>query len=83
MYPHVIQFETRDQAIFDELRLRGEVRQLTHRSSPLTRRATIPIRVARMLKVATHPKRADFQPALEVRSHVDSVPGPTTGSVSR
>jgi hypothetical protein len=52
MYPHVVQFETRDQVIFDELRLREERRRLTRRSSPVTRRATIPIRVARMLKVA-------------------------------
>ena len=51
MYPHVTQFETRDLMILDELRLR-ERRRLTRRSSPGTRRATIPIRIARMLKVA-------------------------------
>jgi hypothetical protein len=52
MYPHVTQFQTRDLMILDELRLREERRRLTCRSSPHTRRATIPSRVVQILKVA-------------------------------
>ena len=52
MYPHVTQFETRDQLILDELRVREE-RRLARRESPRTRRATVlSIRPARMLKLA-------------------------------
>ncbi len=52
MYPQVTQFETRDQLILDELRVREE-RRVARRPSPRTRRATVlPIRLARMLKVA-------------------------------
>ena len=52
MYPPVTQFETRNQMIRDELRLR-EDRRIACRPSLRTRRATVlPIRLARMLKLA-------------------------------
>ncbi len=52
MYPHVTQFETRDQLIRDELQVREE-RHLARRPSPRTRRATVlPIRLARIMKLA-------------------------------
>jgi hypothetical protein len=52
MYRPVTQFETRNTLIRDELRLREE-RRLARRPTPRTRRATVlPIRLARMLKLA-------------------------------
>jgi len=52
MYPPVTQFETRDRMILDELRVREE-RQLAHPSNPRIPRATaLPMRLARLLKVA-------------------------------
>jgi len=52
MYPHVTQFETRDQLNFHELQVREE-RRLARRPSPRTRRATVlPIRLARIMKLA-------------------------------
>jgi len=52
MYPAVTQFETRHRMILDELRAREE-RRLARPQSPRTRRATVlPIRLARMLKLA-------------------------------
>lgn len=52
MYPPVTQFETRHQMILDELRVREE-RRVARRSSPRISRATVlPMRLARLLKVA-------------------------------
>jgi hypothetical protein len=52
MYPPVTQFETRDRMILDELRVREE-RRAARRSSPRISRATVlPMRLARLLKVA-------------------------------
>ena len=52
MFPHVTQFETRDRMILDELRVREE-RRVARRSSPRISRATVlPMRLARLLKVA-------------------------------
>jgi hypothetical protein len=52
MYPPVTQFETRDRMILDELRVREE-RRVARRSSPRISRATVlPMRLARLLKVA-------------------------------
>ena len=62
MYPHVTQFETRDRLILDELRVREE-RRLACRPSPRTRRATVlPIRLARMLKLAAPRHRSGPEP---------------------
>lgn len=52
MYPPVTQFETRHQMILDELRVREERRRLARRSTPRVPRATLPMRLARLLKVA-------------------------------
>ena len=53
MYPPITQFETRDRLILDEIQLREERRQFTRRPRPRTRRAMVlPIRLARMLKLA-------------------------------
>lgn len=49
MYPHVTQFETRHQMILDELRVR-EARPLIRRSTPRISVATLPMRLARLLK---------------------------------
>jgi hypothetical protein len=49
MYPPVTQFETRHQMILDELRVR-EARRLARRSTPRIPRATLPMRLARLLK---------------------------------
>jgi hypothetical protein len=52
MYPPVTQFETRRQMILDELRVREE-RRLGRRSTRRIPRATVlPVRLARLLKVA-------------------------------
>ena len=52
MYPHVTQFETRDQLNLDELQVREE-RRLARRLSPRTRRAPVlSIRLARIMKLA-------------------------------
>jgi hypothetical protein len=52
MYPPVTQFETRDRMILDELRVREE-RRVARRSSPrISRAAVLPMRLARLLKVA-------------------------------
>ena len=52
MYPHVTQFETRNRIIVNELRVREE-RQLARPSTPRIGRATaLPMRLARLLKVA-------------------------------
>ena len=52
MYPPVTQFETRDRTILDELRIREE-RQLARPSTPRIPRVTaLPMRLARLLKVA-------------------------------
>ena len=51
MYPPVTQFETRHRMILDELRVR-EARRLARRSTPRIPRATLPMRLARLLKVA-------------------------------
>lgn len=51
MYPPVTQFESRHQMILDELRVR-EVRRLARRSTLGIPRATLPLRLARLLKVA-------------------------------
>ena len=50
MYPPVTQFETRHQMILDELRVR-EARRLARPSTPRISRATLPMRLARLLKV--------------------------------
>ena len=52
MYPPVTQLETRHRMILDELRLREE-RRLARRSTSRVPRATaLPMRLARLLKVA-------------------------------
>ena len=51
MYPPVTQFETRHQMILDELHVR-EARRLARRSTPRIPRTTLPMRLARLLKVA-------------------------------
>ncbi len=52
MYPAVTQFETRHRLIVDELRAR-EARRVARPQSPRARRASVlPIRLARMLKLA-------------------------------
>ena len=52
MYPPVTQFETRHRTILDELRIREE-RQLARPStSPIPRATALPMRLARLLKVA-------------------------------
>ena len=52
MYPPVTQFETRNRMILDELRVREE-RQHARPSTPRLARATaLPLRLARLLKVA-------------------------------
>lgn len=62
MYPHVTQFETRDQLIHDELQVREE-RRLARRPSPRTRRATVlPIRLARIMKLADPRHRPGPEP---------------------
>ena len=62
MYPHLTQFETRDRLILDELRVREE-RRLARRPSPRTRRAMVlPIRLARMLKLAASRHRLGPEP---------------------
>ena len=62
MYPPVTQFETRDRMILDELRVREE-RRLARRPSPRTGRAMVlPIRLARMLKLAASRHRPGPEP---------------------
>ena len=62
MYPHVTQFETRDRLLLDELRVREE-RRLAGRPSRRTRRATVlPMRLARMLKLAAPRHRPGLEP---------------------
>ena len=62
MYPPVTQFETRDRMILDELRVREE-RRLARRPSPSTGRAMVlPIRLARMLKLAASRHRPGPEP---------------------
>ena len=51
MYPPVTQFETRHQMILDELSVR-EARRLARRSTLRIPRAALPMRLARLLKVA-------------------------------
>ena len=51
MYPPVTQFETRHQMILDELSVR-EARPLARRSTPCIPRALLPMRLARLLRVA-------------------------------
>ncbi len=52
MYPPVTQFETRHRMILDGLRVREE-RQLARPStSPIPRATALPMRLARLLKVA-------------------------------
>ena len=62
MYPHVTQFETRDQLNLDELQVREE-RRLARRLSPRTRRAPVlPIRLARIMKLADPRHRPGPEP---------------------
>ena len=62
MYPYLTQFETRDRRILDELRVREE-RLLARPLHSLTRRATVlPIRLARMLKLAAPRHRSGPEP---------------------
>ena len=51
MYPPVTQFETRHQMILDELRVREEQR-LARRPTPRNPRTALPMRLARLLRVA-------------------------------
>jgi len=52
MYPPVTQFETRQRMAFDQLRVREE-RRLARRSTPSTPRTrALPMRLARLLKLA-------------------------------
>ena len=70
MYPHVTQFETRDQLIRDELQVREE-RHLARRPSPRTRRATVlPIRLARIMKLADPRHRPGPEPPPQTHGSV-------------
>ena len=51
MYPPVTQFETRHRMVLDDLCVREE-RRLARRSNPRVPRATLPMRLARLLNVA-------------------------------
>ena len=52
MYPPVTQFETRRQMILDELSVREERRLARRPTTRIPRAATLPMRLARLLKVA-------------------------------
>lgn len=52
MYPPVTQFETRHQMILDELRVRDERRLARRSTARIPRATTLPMRLARLLKVA-------------------------------
>ncbi len=52
MYPPVTQFETRHRMILDELRVREERRLARRSTSRVPRARALPMRLARLLKVA-------------------------------
>ena len=52
MYPPVTQFETRHRMILDELSVREERRLARRSTTRIPRAMTLPMRLARLLKVA-------------------------------